>query len=175
MKSAAPRTTSLRWTNVTDHALHFRTIFHLTFRAPNPSGRLDLADSKLPLRGMARLDWRLLRRCASLTRRSEFQRHRVGVENLQDQFGTIPYNRQGLKVLVEQPPIDPKPKRWVQIFRRLPRDPWGNEYQYCAPAVKNPENFELWSYGKDGRPRTSDDVDSLKAVTTKQAQDSPAP
>ena len=77
--------------------------------------------------------------------------------------GRYPTTEQGLKVLVEQPLVDPKPKRWVQVLKKLPQDPWGNEYQYRAPAVKNPENFELWSYGKDGRPRTSDDVSSLKS------------
>lgn len=35
-------------------------------------------------------------------------------------------------------------------LRRLPLDPWGNPYQYRYPGVKNPESYDLWSFGADG-------------------------
>ena len=34
--------------------------------------------------------------------------------------------------------------------KRLPKDPWGNDYRYAAPG-RNGRQFEIYSYGADGR------------------------
>lgn len=34
--------------------------------------------------------------------------------------------------------------------RKIPRDPWGNEYQYRAPG-DNGREFDIWSLGEDGQ------------------------
>jgi general secretion pathway protein G len=34
--------------------------------------------------------------------------------------------------------------------KRLPKDPWGNPYRYAAPG-RNGRQFEIYSYGADGR------------------------
>ena len=34
--------------------------------------------------------------------------------------------------------------------KRLPKDPWGNDYRYAAPG-RNGRAFEIYSYGADGR------------------------
>jgi general secretion pathway protein G len=36
-------------------------------------------------------------------------------------------------------------------------DPWGNEYQYRYPGVKNKNGYDLWSYGPDGI-ESADDI-----------------
>jgi len=38
------------------------------------------------------------------------------------------------------------------------RDPWGNEYIYIAPGKRNPNYFDLYSMGPDGRRDSSDDI-----------------
>jgi general secretion pathway protein G len=48
---------------------------------------------------------------------------------------TYPTTEQGLRVLVEHPTTDPLPRRWYQLFRELPKDPWGHEYIYKYPGA----------------------------------------
>jgi len=71
--------------------------------------------------------------------------------------GYYPTTEQGLKALVVQPDSDPKPTRWYQLYKEVPRDPWGNEYVYRCPGVKHPESYDLYSAGPDHKPDTSDD------------------
>lgn len=33
----------------------------------------------------------------------------------------------------------------------LKKDPWGNDYVYIYPGKRNPEAFDLFSYGPDGK------------------------
>lgn len=41
----------------------------------------------------------------------------------------------------------------------IPRDPWGNEYQYLFPGAHNGEESpDIWSFGPDGVDGTEDDV-----------------
>jgi len=35
-------------------------------------------------------------------------------------------------------------------FEHVPRDPWGNPYQYDAPAAHSGRGFDLYSLGPDG-------------------------
>ena len=37
-------------------------------------------------------------------------------------------------------------------------DPWGNPYQYRRPGKRNPEEFDIFSMGKDGQEGTEDDI-----------------
>lgn len=39
-------------------------------------------------------------------------------------------NDQGLKALYEKPTSSPVPKRWNQLFKEIPTDPWGRPYLY---------------------------------------------
>jgi general secretion pathway protein G len=42
----------------------------------------------------------------------------------------------------------------------LPKDPWGNEYIYVRPGVKNKNSYDIMSYGRDGQDGgTGDDAD----------------
>ena len=57
--------------------------------------------------------------------------------------GFYPSTKQGLKALVNRPNIAPRPRRWVMIFTKVPKDSWGSEYQYKLEAGK----VHLWSKG----------------------------
>src|SRR5438046_10573834 len=72
--------------------------------------------------------------------------------------GFFPTTEQGLQALVTQPQNDPKPTRWYQLFREMPKDPWGSDYIYRYPGVKNPGGYELSSAGP-GQPADPSDDD----------------
>src|SRR5947209_13466146 len=71
--------------------------------------------------------------------------------------GFLPTTEQGLQALVTQPDTDPRPARWYQLFKGLPKDPWQNDYIYRNPGLKNPNGYDLFSAGPDRKPETTDD------------------
>ena len=71
--------------------------------------------------------------------------------------GYYPSTEQGLQALVVQPATDPKPSRWYQLFKEIPKDPWHHDYIYRCPGTKNPTSYDLFSAGPDHIPDTADD------------------
>ncbi len=67
-----------------------------------------------------------------------------------------PSTQQGLEALVKKPSGNPLPKNWNRdgYLKRLPKDPWGNDYQYLSPGTQG--QFDLYSFGADGKPGGSD-------------------
>ena len=67
-----------------------------------------------------------------------------------------PSTQQGLDALVKKPSGNPQPKNWNRdgYLKRLPKDPWGNDYQYLSPGTQG--QFDLYSFGADGKPGGSD-------------------
>jgi general secretion pathway protein G len=63
-----------------------------------------------------------------------------------------PSTEQGLSALVIKPQGGPAAPGWKEggYLERLPKDPWGNAYQYLAPGVHG--EVDVFSYGADGRP-----------------------
>lgn len=61
-----------------------------------------------------------------------------------------PTGEQGLQALVTRPATPPVPSNWKSYLEKLPRDPWGNAYQYVNPGVKGP--VDVFSFGADGQP-----------------------
>src|SRR5437764_12863659 len=51
--------------------------------------------------------------------------------------GFFPTTEQGLQALVTQRETDPKPARWSQLVKEVPKSPWHNNYIYRCPGVKN--------------------------------------
>jgi general secretion pathway protein G len=77
--------------------------------------------------------------------------------------GSYPSTSQGLKALVEKPGGQPQSDRWTQVMKKLPTDPWGNEYGYLFPGRKDPSEFEIISKGKDGTEGGEQDFSSQDA------------
>jgi general secretion pathway protein G len=72
-----------------------------------------------------------------------------------------PTTDQGLEALVEKPNIPPEPAHWKSggYIDRLPKDPWGEPYQYLNPGQKSA--IDLYSLGADsqtGGEETNADV-----------------
>ncbi len=63
-----------------------------------------------------------------------------------------PSTDQGLQALVTQPGGFPEAKNWNPdgYLKKLPKDPWGNDYQYISPGRNG--KYDLFSLGSDGRP-----------------------
>jgi general secretion pathway protein G len=63
-----------------------------------------------------------------------------------------PTTEQGLDALVNEPgdARNYPPGGYLQK-RRVPKDPWGNSYEYEQPGQKNSYSFDLWSFGSDGK------------------------
>lgn len=71
--------------------------------------------------------------------------------------GFLPTTEQGLQALVTQPVTEPRPSRWYQLFKEVPKDPWHSDYIYLNPGRKNPTGYDLYSAGPDRKPDTADD------------------
>jgi general secretion pathway protein G len=65
---------------------------------------------------------------------------------------SYPSTQQGLDALVQRPTGAPDAPNWKEggYLDRLPRDPWGNAYEYLSPG-RNGE-YDIYSLGKDGQP-----------------------
>lgn len=83
---------------------------------------------------------------------------RLALDNYQTHSSTLPTTEQGLKALTEKPTVAPVPANHMRIMKLVPRDPWGREYQYRAPAKESDEGYDVWSAGPDGLDGTADDV-----------------
>jgi general secretion pathway protein G len=61
-----------------------------------------------------------------------------------------PTTEQGLAALVTRPSLAPVPPNWKPggYLERLPRDPWGNPYQYLNPGLRG--EVDVFSFGADG-------------------------
>ncbi|NEX61357.1 type II secretion system major pseudopilin GspG [Noviherbaspirillum galbum] len=63
-----------------------------------------------------------------------------------------PTTEQGLQALIQKPTSGPAANGWKSggYIDKLPKDPWGNAYQYLSPGVKG--EVDVFSYGADGQP-----------------------
>jgi len=89
--------------------------------------------------------------------RADIQAINTQLKLYESMNGFFPTTEQGIQALVAQPTTDPKPTRWYQLFKDMPKDPWGNDYIYLSPGKKNPDSFDLYSAGPDRKPDTADD------------------
>lgn len=62
----------------------------------------------------------------------------------------FPSTEQGLESLVRKPTAGTIPPNWKNYVDKLPRDPWGQPYQYLNPGVKG--EIDVFSFGADGKP-----------------------
>ncbi|HNW83770.1 MAG TPA: type II secretion system major pseudopilin GspG [bacterium] len=65
------------------------------------------------------------------------------------EFTRYPDSEDGLAKLVEEKILKEK---------KVPKDPWGNEYIYIYPGNNNTDGFDIYSFGPDGKEGGSDDI-----------------
>jgi general secretion pathway protein G len=63
-----------------------------------------------------------------------------------------PTTEQGLQSLVQKPTSGPAANGWKEggYVEKLPKDPWGNNYQYLQPGLHG--EIDVFSLGADGQP-----------------------
>lgn len=62
-----------------------------------------------------------------------------------------PTTEQGLQALVAKPTSGPSANGWKSggYTEKLPKDPWGNPYQYLSPGLHG--EVDVFSYGPEGQ------------------------
>lgn len=99
----------------------------------------------------------------------------VTLENALDMYrldnGRYPTTEQGVKALVTVPKIDPIPKNYRSdgYIRRLPKDPWGNDYQLRYPGEYGA--IDIFSMGPDGETGTDDDIGNWEKSDQQSGED----
>jgi len=71
-----------------------------------------------------------------------------------------PTTEQGLQALIVKPAVGPAANGWKTggYIDKLPKDPWGNPYQYLSPGIKG--EIDIISLGADGQSGgTGNDTD----------------
>ena len=71
-----------------------------------------------------------------------------------------PNTEQGLQSLIAKPTSGPSANGWKTggYVDKLPKDPWGNPYQFLSPGIKG--EVDIFSLGADGLPGgVADDAD----------------
>ncbi|MDO8653625.1 MAG: type II secretion system major pseudopilin GspG [Undibacterium sp.] len=63
-----------------------------------------------------------------------------------------PSTEQGVQSLIVKPTSGPSANGWKTggYIDKLPKDPWGNSYQYLSPGIKG--EVDVFSLGADGQP-----------------------
>lgn len=85
----------------------------------------------------------------------------VALENALAQYhldnGMFPTTEQGLEALVNEPNMDPQPRNYRNggYIKRLPQDPYGNDYLLLNPGEY--DDVDIFTPGPDGQVGTEDD------------------
>jgi general secretion pathway protein G len=61
-----------------------------------------------------------------------------------------PTTAQGLQALITKPASGADGWKTGGYIEKLPKDPWGNPYQYLSPGIKG--EIDVLSFGADGQP-----------------------
>ena len=86
----------------------------------------------------------------------------VSLENALDMYrldnSIYPSTDQGLDALVSKPSGSPEPRNYRSdgYVKRLPQDPWRNNYLLLNPGQNG--KLDIFSSGPDGQPGTEDDI-----------------
>jgi len=86
----------------------------------------------------------------------------VALENALDMYkldnSRYPTTEQGLDALVSAPDVDPAPRDYREdgYIKRLPLDPWGNDYLLVSPGENG--KTDIYSIGLDAEEGTDDDI-----------------
>jgi general secretion pathway protein G len=75
--------------------------------------------------------------------------------------GRYPTSSEGLEALVSDPG---NVANWNGPYLRkgeVPKDPWGNDYQYRAPGENGP--YDIWSLGADGQEGGEGDNQDIRS------------
>jgi general secretion pathway protein G len=70
----------------------------------------------------------------------QIQQFKTPLELYYNDKGRYPSTEEGLEALVKE-----------GLIKKIPLDPWSNPYHYRYPGEITPDEYEIWSYGADGK------------------------
>ena len=85
--------------------------------------------------------------------RSQLELFALALEQYRLDNHVYPMTEQGLAALRTMPASGEPPGNWRGPYLRrvVPDDPWGRAYLYTSPGRENPETYDLYCLGRDGR------------------------
>jgi general secretion pathway protein G len=85
--------------------------------------------------------------------RSQIEIFMLALDGYYADTGVYPTTDQGLRALRREPVLEPLPRGWrgPYLRRAVPLDPWGREFIYTSPGVRNTGSYDLATLGRDGR------------------------
>jgi len=72
--------------------------------------------------------------------RMQIRNFQLPLNEFMSAHGNYPASEEGLEALVKD-----------GYLKKVPLDPWGNPYQYRFPGEVEQDEYEIWSFGADGK------------------------
>lgn len=94
--------------------------------------------------------------------RSQIELYSLALGSYRLDGDVFPSSEQGLAALRSAPTVGDPPRRWrgPYVSKVIVPDPWGQPFIYLSPGRANPQSFDLYSLGRDGKPGgTGEDED----------------
>lgn len=90
----------------------------------------------------------------STTAKSQIEIFAVALDAYRLDVGRYPTTEEGLAALRLPPGTgEPLPGwRGPYLRKAIPLDPWHRVYVYRSPGTRNPDSYDLYTLGRDGRP-----------------------
>jgi len=82
----------------------------------------------------------LPKKARTTSAKKQIQSFELSLQRYEMEKGNPPSSEEGLQALVTE-----------GYIRRIPKDPWKNEYQYRYPGENDQNSYEIWSFGADGK------------------------
>ena len=105
------------------------------------------------------LYFRHLRKAKISTAKSQIRMFDQALVDYRLDVGKLPDESNGLKSLVEN--VSDNDKWDGPYLKRLPQDPWSNDYIYTIPGENS--EYEIKSYGSDGQPGGEKDAADISS------------
>lgn len=87
------------------------------------------------------------------TARSQIEIFAVALDAYRLDTGRYPTTDEGLGALRTAPAAGEQLAwRGPYLRKAVPLDPWHRAYLYRAPGARNPESYDLYTLGRDGKP-----------------------
>jgi len=86
--------------------------------------------------------------------KTQIESFKTALDSFEIEAGRYPTSEEGLNALVTAP--SDLQNLHEPYMPSIPKDPWGNPYQYKQPGTHNPSGYDVYSLGTDGREGNDD-------------------
>ena len=91
--------------------------------------------------------------------RTQIANFETALSTFEIDLGRYPTTTEGLRALVQKPSSNATEWQRPYLDRGdIPKDPWGNDYEYRYPGQNNEYGYDLYSVGPDGKLGGDDDI-----------------